>query len=308
MTIAFAQALTSRSDEALALARELVNASELGIASTDQLLRRARRLFSLIADSESLRIVDGELSGYPDGTPVFQARMNAATLAGKPAIAFAPLALIELDKKAAESDLLYLRVLPSRTPGQIARLQTLPTLVGAETMVDHVVRVWLNREIVRTYHELRFGDAAQTIFEAHRARVDALLNDAAADAITSLKSVNMRVLEGDAEAMSQALNSCRRLIYALADKLVTPTNTPAVVDGKSYDLGADKYLNRIYEHMRRHGASKSRRDHIDSMLKTLHSRLSAGLKTGVSADEGRSLVLTTYLVLGEVLLEAPPIT
>jgi|HubBroStandDraft_6_1064221.scaffolds.fasta_scaffold16469_5 hypothetical protein len=302
----------SKTAEAVILAGELVAELEDDSGPTQRLMRRARRLFTALDDASAVWTLDCELVGYPNDAQLPAVRTQLATALSDPWIAYASLPEIEsrLEKigeelaVAARED----REDPSFSYWRKRNQAGLRDRAAGYSNLRHTVRDWLHRRVTQAYLQLRFGDAAQAIFEEHRARVDALLKDAAPDAIASLRSVNTRVLEGDAEAMSQALNSCRRLIYALADKLVAPTSTPVVVDGKSYDLGSDKYLNRIYEHMRTCGKSKSRRDHIDTVLKTLHDRLSTGLKVGVSADEGRSLVLTTYLVLGEVLLEAPPAT
>ena len=44
---------------------------------------------------------------------------------------------------------------------------------------------------------------------------------------------------------SATMNSVRRMIKALADRIYPSSSEPVVVDGHKYDVGSDKVLNRL---------------------------------------------------------------
>jgi hypothetical protein len=60
-------------------------------------------------------------------------------------------------------------------------------------------------------------------------------------------------------------------------------------------------LNRIQLFLRNKCPSESRRERLNLTLRKIHDRASAASHADVSTDEARSLFLSTYLVLGEVL-------
>jgi hypothetical protein len=296
---------TRRNAEAVELADALLAESELDIASTHRLLMRARRLFELIRDKERIQFVEYELNGYPDhGAELPSLRQAAGRARGQTKLAYQPLPLIEEELAAFESDVTYLRAISNRDTRDQTKFEFARDCATAYKKLRHSVRDWVHREASRAHRELLFGDAAQTIFDEHRSRVDALLRAAVPDAIGKLESISIRTLEANPDALQQALGSCRALIYAAADRLFPPRNEPAVVDGIVHELRADKHLNRLNEYLRTKCTSASRRERLAKTLASIHDGLSKGAKGEINAEEGRSLVLLTYMTLGEILLAA----
>lgn len=110
-----------------------------------------------------------------------------------------------------------------------------------------------------------------------------------------------RLSEGDIEAISQALTTCRRIIDAFADAIFPATDKTVMIDGNEIKLDASKVQNRINAFVNTHCDSKSRTKRIRQNLGNLYDRVSAGVHNDVTPEEARALFLNTYLFLGEVL-------
>jgi hypothetical protein len=113
-----------------------------------------------------------------------------------------------------------------------------------------------------------------------------------------------RLEAGEGEAVSHALNSCRRLIKAVADSLFPP-ETDRVVNGQTIKLGDGEVLNRLEMFISERTPSGSRRQRLRRTLADLYDRTSAGVHSDVSADEAKHVFLQTYAVLGEIILLDP---
>ena len=111
-----------------------------------------------------------------------------------------------------------------------------------------------------------------------------------------------RLKQGDPEAISHALTTCRRIVDGFADALFPASTEPVNVDNQMLDCNKDKPRNRLRAYMSQHIPSKSRRDRLNKNLGELYSKVSAGVHSDVSVDEARALVLNTYLLLGEIAL------
>jgi hypothetical protein len=147
-----------------------------------------------------------------------------------------------------------------------------------------------------------FSETSLSIFEDYQGEVDQILSERAGLAFERFPAVFERLRRGDAEAISHALTSCRRIIDAFADAMFPATDVPVMVEGRGLDCGKDKPRNRLRAYMAANMTSKSRRDRINKNLGELYSKVSAGVHADVDVDEARALVLNTYLFLGEIAL------
>ena len=131
----------------------------------------------------------------------------------------------------------------------------------------------------------------------------------APDALAAFAAAVKRVQEGDAESLSHALTSCRRVLKAVADK-VYPARSGEVtgVDGKARAMTDDKYLNRlnqaVAEALGKHGQGAV----LQAVLQDFGKRLSAlndlaskGVHDSVTAAEVDICVIQTYLLVGDIL-------
>ena len=117
---------------------------------------------------------------------------------------------------------------------------------------------------------------SQSIFERYQSVVDKELAYKAAEAFQKLPFVFERLRNGEAEAISHALTSCRRIIDRFAGAIFPPRSQPVVIDGKELDCGADKTKNRIRAFEATKIKSNNRRDRINKNLTALYDRVSAG--------------------------------
>jgi hypothetical protein len=110
-----------------------------------------------------------------------------------------------------------------------------------------------------------------------------------------------RLSQGDAEAISQALSTCRRIIEAFADSIFPPSDATLEIGSNVLKLDAAKHQNRINAYVHERIESQSRRQRIRQNLANLFDRVSTGVHNEVTPEEARALFLNTYLFLGEVL-------
>jgi hypothetical protein len=128
-----------------------------------------------------------------------------------------------------------------------------------------------------------------------------LIAEKAGGVLTKMPSVVARLKEGDDEAISQALVTCRRILEAFADAIFPPSDGTFELGGNQVKLDASKHQNRINVYIAQHTESSSRRSRLRQNLGNLFDRVSTGVHSGVTAEEAYSLFLNVYLFLGEVL-------
>ncbi|MBI1816664.1 MAG: hypothetical protein HYR72_16930 [Deltaproteobacteria bacterium] len=175
--------------------------------------------------------------------------------------------------------------------GAISHLRTIRTTVLA---LIHSFAAGL-------YYESVFSGMAESIFEQRKEEVDALLAARCADALEKVASICDRLAEGNREAVSQALITCRRMIDDFADSVYPASDKTVEVEGNEVKLDAKHALNRLNQYVREKTSSHSRRTRIRQTLTNLYDRVCAGVHDEVTAEEARCLFLDTYLTLGEIL-------
>jgi hypothetical protein len=174
------------------------------------------------------------------------------------------------------------------------------------TNIRATVVALLHNFATQTYYEKAFSDVSESIFDSYRAGVDARIAEVAGGVLEKIDSAYRRLAEGDVEAISHALTTCRRIIKAFADAVFPPTNETRKIDTKSVRLGPSEFKNRLNAYIDERTDSKSRKKRLRQTLENLHDRVSAGVHNDVTVDEARSLFLQTYLFLGEVLTLKKP--
>jgi AbiTii len=319
------------------LARDLLDDIELSRLIPEALLLKARRLARLIEASEIDSWLRFELEGYPNSAlgQKYMTRMGRWNEYEKKLGYWIPLAGIEGMIAAMQVQIQQLQVpnihfAPSSSnPNEyvsafgiankftepatnvLVRLTNLTNAVSTLRSIRSRTLSALHDFATASYYELAFTNLAQSVFESHQSHIDMLLASHAPDAISKLPAIYDRLSAGDPEAVSQGLNSCRRMIKAFADAVYPPVEGSIDVDGQTYEIGADKVLNRIRLYLLAHCPSSSRRDRLNRSLRDIHERASAGSHADVQPEEARSLFLGTYLTLGEILVATgnvvPPI-
>ncbi len=319
----------------LDLARELLDDIELSRLAPEQLLLKATRLARLLDAKEVQKWLQFELEGYPGNDPValrYMSRTDRWTDQPKNLGYWLPLAQLEGFTLATRLEIESLKVpsvhfAPSssnphesvtgfagahvqsatRPVADVMRkLDGLAAQMGKLTGVRSRVLSILHAFVSSAYYELAFSGLAAGIFDAYKEQVDELLRTSAADALEKVPSISERLSAGDGEAVSQALNTVRRVLDAFADAVYPPRAGKVTVGGKELEVGADKTVNRIEAFLLENCPSASRRERLLRTFRMLRDRSSAGVHAEATPDEGRALFLQTYLLLGEMLLLRPP--
>jgi len=151
------------------------------------------------------------------------------------------------------------------------------------------------------YYEKFFSGLSESIFENHKESIDKLLIGKCNDVIEKIPSIFERLSNGDNEAVSHALTTCRRIIDSFADAISPPSDEVIEIEGNTLSLDAGKHQNRINAYIHLRTNSKSRKQKLRQTLSNLYSRVSSGVHSDVSIDEAKALFLEVYLFLGEVL-------
>jgi TusA-related sulfurtransferase len=161
----------------------------------------------------------------------------------------------------------------------------------------------------RTETQLVLGQYSSDIFEKNRRYVDQELANYCPDALQMFSAAYRRLQEGDIEARSQALTSCRRILKELADRLYPPSAEKVEgIDGRSRKLTDAQFVARlwqfIYEQLRKSASGKVLEAAVDSLGKridSLNELSSKGVHDVVSQEETEQCVIHTYLVTGDLL-------
>ncbi len=151
------------------------------------------------------------------------------------------------------------------------------------------------------YYSLAFEGLSESIFEKYKRDVDSLIAESCGNVLSQMPSVIDRLAEGQPEAISQALTTCRRIIESFADSLFPPTEETVEIGGNTVTLGPDKHQNRINAYIHRNTDSQTRKKRLRQNLANLFDRVSTGIHTDVTLEEAKALFLNTYLLLGEIL-------
>ncbi len=327
----------SKSEEILALSQELLDDIELSRLSSHALLLKTSRLARLVDANDSIRsFLDWELRGYPSGDELANQwvdHLGRWIDKTKRISYWQPLSQIEAAIEAAKSRLGLLRVpdinideaihssnpnqyvSPARgildpTPARAASdaikkvtgdaaavASSIPALTGVVSRVLAAVHQF----VVGVYHERAFSGLAEDIFESLQNRIDPLLTEHCAGVLEKIPAINARLVEGDSEAISHALTSCRRIIDAFADAVSPATGEEVEIEGETVVLNQKNTRARIIKYIRDQTDSNSVRDKLRQSLNNLYGRVSTGVHADVTPTEAQSLFVETYLLLGQIL-------
>jgi hypothetical protein len=156
---------------------------------------------------------------------------------------------------------------------------------------------------------LEAGEINEGIFSTYRASVDAALAEVAPEVLAQFNSVYKRIAEGDSEALSQGLTSCRRILKAVAD-IVYPPRADEIVcgDGQKRILSDDKFINRLYQFVYENEAGSAEKEvlraeigDVESRLAALNTLSSKGAHTQIGRAEADQCAIQTYLAAGDIL-------
>lgn len=301
----------SRSEHILALAKELLDDIELSRLPAESLLLKASRLARWVGSDEIKYWINLEMQGYNSTNEISLKYMgltgrwtNIDEMKGY----WGPLAQQEA-ALAAQNIKLKSLTTPDTSGNWALRVMDMyqkqlgnttryiSTLSGVKSRVLSI----LHNFVSAIYYEKEFDNLSESIFEKYKSDVDSLISANCGDVLEQIPSVMSRLAEGNAESISQALTTVRRIIDSFADSIYPARETTINIGGNEITLGANKHQNRINAFVHERIESKSRKVKIRQNLANLYDRVSTGVHNDVSAEEARSLFLNCYLLLGEIL-------
>jgi hypothetical protein len=189
-------------------------------------------------------------------------------------------------------------------PANRERNQSLASLSRAISDIGRVlaqVDAFVHAFARDTYYELMFSELQASLFDDARTAIDGKLASSSGDALKKIESISERVRDGDAEAISQAMSTCRRLIDAVADTVFAAKDEPYTIGEQPLSVKANNVLNRINAYVHQRGITGERATRIRHTLAGIYGRTSKGVHQDVDPHESRYVFLATYVLLGEIL-------
>lgn len=300
-----------RQQEALRLAEALLTDIEMSETSTSKRVMKALRLSRLARDDAAQEWLGFEINGVPssDGGVAWMTRTRRWTDREEKKGYWAPAASLEATRDASQGALNafsgsvslsgdYVTIAMRERNGLINQYTK---NVSDMEQVLSAVDAQLYGYASDVYAELRFSKIQASLFEQSRIVVDGILAAMAGDALKKIESVNERLLSDDAEAISQAMSTCRRLIDSVADHVFPARDEPYDLNGQSLTVKQNAVVNRLNAFLHTRGVRGGRADRIRRSLSDIYGRVSTGVHSDVDSHESRYLFLTTYVLLGEVL-------
>lgn len=171
------------------------------------------------------------------------------------------------------------------------------------------IRVRVHDYLSVCEQQLMFGQVNADIFERNRRYVQERLSAIAPDALEKMNAAFRRLEEGDTEARSHALESCRRLLKSLADALYPPPKEPVKGrDGEERDLTEDKYINRLWqfaaERVEGHRSGNlllATVQDLGNRLDRLYVLTNKGVHAEVDEFEVNQCTIQTWMIVSDLL-------
>jgi hypothetical protein len=306
----------SKTDQITALALEVLEDAEMSRTSVEALVLKASRLARLVGDEETIAWLRCERFGYSNDNEIAITWVGHTHRWVDPADTnkgayWGPIAQQETLVESLTHKLDVIKnYRPSDESGHFWMQQQQAESVGhqisAVKRIISVVRALVQQFATSIYHEKLFSHQAEAIFAQYQDKVDALLVATAKTAFDRLPQAFERLATEDAEAISHALTTCRRVVDSFADAVFASRAEPVTIGKQEIEVGAKQVRNRLRAYMYERIGQSSRYERLNKSLGSLYDRISAGVHNDIDVGEARALVLQTYLFLGE-LLSLPPV-
>lgn len=159
----------------------------------------------------------------------------------------------------------------------------------------------------RAYSAMILGDAATEIWQQHRARVDAFL--ANQNLVGHVGAITGGLASAETQRWREAMWSTRDLLHDVAEHLWKDARKTYKHilddDGKSIEVTADKFVNRLVAYMHQKGVTST----VGAELRAEWARLrglnslasSAHDKDAVTLEDAKLTFFATYMLLGELI-------
>lgn len=303
--------MDAKVDEIISISRELIGNIEDSSINAENLVHKAFRLAHLADNKEILAWLHYEKFGYNFNDPLAikylgltsrwinftEKKAYVGNLAAQETMIATNEIQIETYKKFAPSGTYALMQLDQ----QNKKIAEYVSVNFAMKQIVSRVRSLIHEFASKTYYEMIFRKQAETIFDLYSSKIDSLLADTASDVLQKIPVVFKRLNEKDADAISQALLICRRILDDFINKLYPPTDKKIVVGDEEISLTADKTKNRYRAYFIENILSQSRKDKLNKLISILYERTSTGVHADFDEKEAQSIILQLYVTLGEIV-------
>ncbi|AMF92408.1 hypothetical protein AL536_02705 [Vibrio fluvialis] len=302
--------VVSKSEHTLELVQDLLDDLELGRSSVEKIILKASRLARIVGAEEVKEWLRFELGGFYSDNSI---SLKYMTLTGRWTNRdenkgyWMPLAQIEARIEADKAKLSVMRTPDSSGDHNYAvhhatrAMNETTNNISKFSGIRSKVIALLHKFITDVYYEKVFDNLSESIFEGYKREVDHLISENCGDVLEQIPTVMERLSSGNAEAISHALTTCRRVIESFADSIFPASDETMNIGGNELKLDASKHQNRINAYIHQRCESKSRKQRFRQNLANLFDRVSTGVHKDVTPEEAKALFLNTYLFLGEVL-------
>jgi hypothetical protein len=322
--------VANRRAEALKLSDELLTDFELSRLGATELVRKASRLARLLDDDDAMSWLAVEISGYEPHTTANGVSKHAWAAAARSHRVYEDedgaqraktgsvshlAALVESSKiriaASADAPVSVSSANPNQyvgppTGNTYERGAAQKAIIESQGVLDRVLGA-VHEYVSEKYLELRFGDAIESSFTRIRDSADGALIGLVPELASQLAAAFELVSSDRPEHWSDAAAYCRKLIVAVADKLVPPGTD---IGGRAN--GAENYVNRLVYWIEKQQQSRTQTDVIVSDLKYYGERLDAfvdagnkGAHASVTQRDADRFIVGTYILLSDVVLLAP---
>jgi len=159
-------------------------------------------------------------------------------------------------------------------------------------------------------NEITYGKIPRGIFNKFQDLVNLKLAESNTAAVSALNiAVESLGNSEDPERISTVAHSCKRLIKSVADNLFPSQKKKyKMKGGETIEVGEEKYFNRLIGFVDKID-SKNRKGLLEKihLLKNLYGEIPESMNKGthknISNQSAEMLVIFSYMILGEIILE-----
>lgn len=299
-------------DHITELAREIIDNIELLQANCTSIVFKATRLARFVERDDIREWLGYETSGYLSGSPNIE---HWVTVTGRWRTendgTWYQMNIAQLE---AAIDVSRKKIDAFRMPSSLGNdaLTSAKMIVNSVNQISvHITKyegirskifAELHKFATSVYYDRIFASLIEGIFDSYKKEIDLLVAEKLGDIVEKIPSVVKRLSDSDAESITHAMTTCRRIIEAFADHIYPASDEPVTLGGNEASVKKDKVLNRINKFVEENCASKSRRDRIRQNLANLWGRVCSSVHgDSVDAWEAKNLFFNVYLIVGEIV-------
>ncbi|MDD6210983.1 MAG: hypothetical protein PUB21_10300 [Bacteroidales bacterium] len=281
---------------------------ELSRLDAQSILLKSTRLTRYVDNEEIRKWLRFEMQGYSSKDEVslrYMSKTRRWTDKEKGEGYWVPLAQIVAMKESSDIKLKGLSIpntdIPVIASNASSNMNITANNIAKYEGIKSTILSLIHDFATSVYYERVFDGLAESIFDSYKKEVDLLIAENTGDVLEKIPYVINSLSNEEPESISQALNTCRRIIDAFADNIFPATDDTIEVDGNSVSLKKDKVKNRLTTYVSQNCDSTSRVKKIRDNLSNLYDRVSSGVHNDIDCEEAKSLFFNTYLILGEIL-------